>query len=98
MKKVFAFLVLAGLCATLMLTSPTPSAAKKDKLRKSQNKIENNYIVVLNSDVVGETGIFSIAQYIAEEMAATHNGKLKHVYKNALNGFASKCHPKTQSV
>ncbi len=93
MKKVFVFLVLTGLCAMLMLTSPTPSAAKKDKLLKSQNKIDNNYIVVLNQDVVGETGIYSIAQYIAEEMAATHNGKLKHVYKNALNGFAIEMSP-----
>ncbi|HEX6285063.1 MAG TPA: S8 family peptidase [Pyrinomonadaceae bacterium] len=88
MKKVFAFLAIASLCATFMLSAPVRSAARKDKIRKSQNKIENNYIVVLNSDVVGETGIFSIAQYIAEEMAATHNGKLKHVYKNSLNGFA----------
>lgn len=94
MKKVFAFLVLAGLCATFMFTSPVRSAAtKKDKIRKSQNKVENNYIVVLREDVVGETGIFSIAQYVAEEMAATHNGKLKHIYKNALNGFAVEMSP-----
>ena len=93
MKKVFAFLVLAGLCATLVLTSPVRSAAKKDKLRKSQNKIENNYIVVLNEAVVGETGLYSIAPYIAEEMALTHNGKLKHIYKNALNGFAIEMSP-----
>ncbi len=94
MKKVFAFLVLAGLCATFMFTSPVRSAAtKKDKIRKSQNKVENNYIVVLREDVVGETGIFSIAQYVAEEMAATHSGKLKHIYKNALNGFAIEMSP-----
>ena len=93
MKKVFAFLVLTGLCATLLLTYPAPSAAKKDKIRKSQNKIENNYIVVLNQDVVGETGTFSIAQYVAEEMAATHNAKLKHVYKNVFNGFAVEMTP-----
>jgi subtilisin family serine protease len=94
MKKVFAFLVLAGLCATFMFTTPVRSAAtRKDKIRKSQNKVENNYIVVLREDVVGETGIFSIAQYVAEEMAATHSGKLKHIYKNALNGFAIEMSP-----
>jgi subtilisin family serine protease len=93
MKKVFAFLVLTGLCATLMVTSPVPSAAKKDKLRKSQNKIENNYIVVLDNAVVGEEGAYSIAPYIAEELAATHKGKLKQVYKNALNGFAVEMSP-----
>jgi subtilisin family serine protease len=93
MKKVFAFLVLTGLCATLMVTSPVPGAAKKDKLRKSQNKIENNYIVVLDNAVVGEEGAYSIAPYIAEELAATHKGKLKQVYKNALNGFAVEMSP-----
>jgi subtilisin family serine protease len=92
MKKVFAFLILTGLCATLLFTSPVRSE-KKDKIRKSSHKIENNYIVVLDKAVVGEEGLYSIAPYIAEEMAATHNGKLKHVYKNALNGFAIEMSP-----
>ncbi len=92
MKKVFAFLVLTGLCATLLFTSPVRSE-KKDKIRKSSHKIENNYIVVLNDQVVGETGIYSIAPYIAEELAATHKGQLKQVYKNALNGFAIEMSP-----
>ena len=92
MKKVFAFLVLAGLCATFMFTSPVRSQ-KKDKIRKSSHKVENNYIVVLNDAVVGEKGLYSIAPYIAEELAATHRGKLKHVYKNALNGFAVEMSP-----
>ena len=87
MKKVFAFLVLAGLCATVLFTSPVRSQ-KKDKIRKSSHKIENNYIVVLNDAVVGEHGRFSIAPFVADELALTHKGKLKHVYQNALNGFA----------
>lgn len=87
MKKVFAFLVLAGLCATFLFTSPVRSQ-KKDKIRKSSHKIENNYIVVLNNAVVGEQGLYSIAPYIADELAITHKGKLKHVYQNAINGFA----------
>jgi subtilisin family serine protease len=87
MKKVFAFLVLAGLCSTVLFTSPVRSQ-KKDKIRKNSHKIENNYIVVLNNAVVGEQGLYSIAPYIAEELAITHKGKLKHVYQNALNGFA----------
>ena len=92
MKKVFAFLVLTGLCATLLFTSPVRSE-KKDKIRRNSHKIENNYIVVLNNAVVGEEGLYSIAPYIAEELAATHKGKLKHVYKNALNGFAVEMSP-----
>lgn len=92
MKKVFAFLVLAGLCATVLFTSPVRSQ-KKDKIRKSSHKIENNYIVVLNEAIVGERGRFSIAPYIADELALTHKGKLKHVYQNALNGFAIEMSP-----
>jgi len=66
MKKVFAFLVLAGLCATVLFTSPVRSQ-KKDKIRKNSHKIENNYIVVLDEAVVGERGRFSIAPYVADE-------------------------------
>lgn len=87
MKKLYALLVLAGLCATILFTSPVRSQ-KKDKLRKNAHKIENNYIVVLDDSVVGERGLYSIAPYIASEMAATHRGKLKHTYQNALNGFS----------
>ena len=87
MKKVFALVILAGLCTTVFLSSPVRSQ-RKDKLRKNPNKIENSYIVVLDDTIVGERGPFSIAPYIANEMAGTHRGKLKHVYQNALNGFA----------
>jgi subtilisin family serine protease len=92
MKKVFAFVVLAGLCATVLFTSPVRSQ-KKDKIRKNSHKIENNYIVVLNNAVVGEQGLYSIAPYVAAEMAGTHGGKLKHVYQNAINGFAIEMSP-----
>ena len=89
MKKFYAFLVLAGLCATMLISSPTRSQGQgKRKLRTNSHKIENNYIVVLDDDVIGERGAYSIAPYIANEMAATHRGNLKHVYQNALNGFS----------
>ena len=88
MRKIYALLVLAGICAVLVVTAPVRTEAKKDKLRKSANKIENSYIVVLDEDVVGERGLFSIAPYIASELATTHGGKLKNVYQHALNGFA----------
>jgi len=88
MKKVLAFLVLAGLSATVFFSSPASSQGRKDKLRKNANRIENNYIVVLDDSVVGEKGLFSIAPYIASELAGAHRGKIKHVYQHALNGFA----------
>jgi serine protease len=88
MKKLCAFLVLAALCITVLIASPARSQGNRNKLRKSSHKIENNYIVVLNDDVVGPRGLYSIAPYVAAEMAGTHRGQLKHVYQNALNGFA----------
>jgi subtilisin family serine protease len=92
MKKVFAFLIFAGLCTAVFLSAPVRSQ-KKEKLRTSPHKIENNYIVVLDDSVVGERGTFSIAPYIANEMAGNHRGKLKHIYQNALNGFAIEMSP-----
>lgn len=88
MKKVCAFLILVGLCAVVFLSSPPRSQGKNDKLRKNPNKIENSYIVVLNDSVIGERGRFSIAPYVASELAGTHRGNLKHVYQHAINGFA----------
>jgi len=93
MKKVLALVVFAGLCTLVFLSAPPAGKAKNDKLRKSANKIENSYIVVLNNAVVGEEGMFSIAPYIADELSNTFNGKLKHVYQNALNGFAVEMSP-----
>jgi len=88
MKKLCAFLVLAALCITVLIASPARSQGNRNKLRKNSHKIENSYIVVLNDDVVGARGLYSIAPYVAAEMAGTHRGQLKHVYQNALNGFA----------
>ena len=89
MRKIFALLVLTGLTAVIFVSADVPTTqAKKDKLRKSANKIENSYIVVLDDDVVGEKGLMSIAPYIASELSTKHNGKLTNVYQNALNGFS----------
>lgn len=88
MKKFCALLVLAGLCATILISSPARSQGRRNKLRSNPHKIENNYIVVLDDAVVGERGLYSIAPYVASEMAAVHRGNLKHVYQNALNGFS----------
>lgn len=88
MKKVAVFLTLALLCLMTFASDPTRSEGQKSKIHKKANKIENHYIVVLDEAVVGERGDYSIAEYIAEEMAINHRGKLKHVYKHALNGFA----------
>ncbi|HEY8225192.1 MAG TPA: S8 family peptidase [Pyrinomonadaceae bacterium] len=88
MKKFTAILILAGLTAVLFVSQPARSQGQKGKVRKNANKIENSYIVVLDDSVVGEKGLYSIASYIASDMATTYKGKLKHVYQHAINGFS----------
>ena len=88
MKKLALF-TLAALCGfALLATSPVSSQGWKEKVRKNSKKIENNYIVVFDDSVIGERGDNSIAGYMAEDMARNYHGKLKHVYKHALNGFS----------
>jgi subtilisin family serine protease len=89
MKKFAAFLVLAGLCAVTIIPGPARSQGRGNKLHRKANKIQNSYIVVLDDSVVGEKGLYSIAPYIADDMALTYHGKLKHVYQHAINGFAA---------
>src|SRR5688572_20676674 len=86
MKKIAALLVLIVLA--LMAFGSTRSQGRQDKLHRKANKIANQYIVVLDDAVVGERGAYSIAPYIAEDMASRHGGKVGHVYKHALNGFS----------
>ena len=94
MKKICALLIFAGLCGALFISSPTASSqGRSDKLHKNANRIENNYIVVLDDTWVGERGKFSIAPYIAAEMAGMHRGQLKHVFQHAINGFSVEMTP-----
>ncbi|MCM3903439.1 MAG: S8 family peptidase [Pyrinomonadaceae bacterium] len=88
MKKIAVFLAVAVLSLMIFVSSPMPSQAQKSRIHKNPNKIENQYIVVLDDAVVGEKGNYSIAPYIASEMAANYKGKIKHVYQHAINGFA----------
>ena len=88
MKKVVFLTIATLLCAVLFLNFPASSQGHKDKVRKSPKKIDNNYIVVLDNTVVGEQGDYSIAGYMADDMARIYNGKVKHVYKHAMNGFS----------
>jgi subtilisin family serine protease len=88
MKKLALFIVAALLGSILFVSSPVSSQGWKEKVRKNAKKIENNYIVVLDDSVIGERGEYSIADYMAEDMARNYRGKLKHVYKHAINGFS----------
>jgi subtilisin family serine protease len=88
MKKVVVFLAITVLCLMAFASRPTRSQSQKAGVRKNANKIQNHYIVVLDDDVVGPKGDYSISEYIANDVAANYRGKINHVYKHALNGFS----------
>jgi len=88
MKKLALALTLAVFTLMFFATTPTRSEGPKGKVQKKANKIQNSYIVMLDDSVVGEKGAYSIAPYVADDLALRHKGKIKHVYKNAINGFS----------
>ena len=88
MRKFVVVLAGAILCLMIFVSVPTHSQGPKGKLLRKANKIQDNYIVVLDDSVVGERGAYSIASFVANDMAARYRGKLKHIYQHALNGFA----------
>ena len=88
MKKLALLTVAALVGSVLLFNGPVNSQGWKEKVRKNAKRIPNNYIVVLDDAVIGERGENSIAGYMADDMARLYRGKLKHVYKHALNGFS----------
>jgi len=88
MKKIALILTVALFALMFFASVPTRSEGTRGKVRKTANKIQNSYIVMLDDAVVGEKGLYSISSYVADDLAARHSGKIKHVYKNAINGFA----------
>ena len=89
MRKIVVFAIaVLFCCGTIFLTGPVRSQGWKEKVRKNPRKIQNNYIVVLDEQVIGDRGENSIAGYMADDMAVRYKGKLKNVYKHALNGFS----------
>jgi subtilisin family serine protease len=73
---------LVALVCLLAIPVAFAGGPKKDKVHKAKNKIQNQYIVVLEdrSDDVAS---------IADELSVKHRGKIKHLYDKALKGFAA---------
>ena len=89
MRRIVVFAIAVLFCyGAIFVTGPVRSQGWKEKVRKHPRKIQNNYIVVLDDQVVGDRGENSIAGYMADDMAVRFRGKLKHVYKHAINGFS----------
>ena len=72
--KIFALLV-AVLASTGLASAQTPS-----KLRKTKDRLADRYVVVVRES--------SDPEAVGLEMANLFRGRLKHVYRGALRGFA----------
>jgi aqualysin 1 len=97
MRKSLLIFATLALCLTALLAANTPRARssaaparKGDKLHKKGAKaIKDNYVVVLDNLAAGEPGEFSQAQQITDVLVAAYGGKVKHLYKHAINGYAA---------
>jgi subtilisin family serine protease len=98
MRKLFTVIATVALCAAALVTSnvqglnPPARAEKPDKaakfLAKGKHAIPDQFIVVLDDAAAGLRGDFSMAGQVADVLTAAYGGKVKHLYKHALNGFA----------
>jgi subtilisin family serine protease len=96
MKRISALLVMAlALCAAAALTvAPTSKGrSQKTKIKKKARPVAGQYIVTLADWAAGERGENSFAKNLADDIVAQHGGRLKAVYKHALNGFTAELSP-----
>jgi subtilisin family serine protease len=67
-----------------------PQAADQARFHRHQNKIANNYIVVLDQDATGQDAdVAAIEAEVDALIAATATGRKQHVYAHALAGFSA---------
>jgi len=74
--------ILLSIRAVLIALPLFAGGPKDAKIKKAKNKIPDQYIVVLNSRLED-------VDAIADDMVKMNRGRLKHVYKSALKGFAA---------
>src|SRR4029453_7240197 len=67
------------LCAWALAAAVDGQSRPAD-IRRVARAIPDHYIVVLQSDVDADT--------VSREAAAPHQGRLRHVYRQALRGFS----------
>ena len=60
----------------------------EEKIKKSEGKIPNRYIVVFEEWAAGALGEESNAEALATEFAQVYEGKIDRVFKYSLNGFS----------
>jgi subtilisin family serine protease len=74
---------LIALVCLLVVPAVFAGGPKKDKIKKAKNKVEGQYIVVLEGRYAAD------AAAISDELVTKHRGRMKHFYDKALKGFAA---------
>jgi serine protease len=80
-----------ALLTLAFLAVATVASAGEEEIRvpKGARTVPDSYIVVLDDAAVGAEGISGLAiPQVADELARWHGGRVTHVYKRALRGFA----------
>ncbi|MBA3352880.1 MAG: protease inhibitor I9 family protein, partial [Blastocatellia bacterium] len=98
MRRSLIVTFILGVAAASLAIVAIVGLAQEEKLRKAEAPIPNRYIVVLEDSAAGELGESSIAEYVANDLAATYGGKIDQVYKHSLHGFSVELEPKQVEV
>ncbi len=72
----------------LVMISCLSLYAQGNKFKIVKNPVPNSYIVVLDEMAAGKLGENSYAQVLSNNLTALYGGKVKKVYKHAINGYS----------
>ena len=89
MKKItiLSLALAAGLLAVGTFL-PVKTSGQKSKFYTSSRPIQNQYIVVLNEDVVGRAATGIEVETEAQRLRADYGGELGKIYSSALKGYS----------
>ena len=89
MKKItiLSLALAAGLMAVGTFL-PVKTSGQKSKFYTSSRPIQNQYIVVLNEDVVGRAATGIEVETEAQRLRADYGGELGKIYSSALKGYS----------
>jgi len=89
MRKLLLFLFsIPFAMAPAALNAQSESPEIREKFRKVQDAVRNQYIVLLSENAAGPRGPLSRAPRVAAELEAAYRGEILHIYTHALNGFS----------
>ncbi|HWS90724.1 MAG TPA: S8 family peptidase [Pyrinomonadaceae bacterium] len=97
MKRISVFVAAALLLCVAIALSVAPASSGqgqgRSKVKKKERPVAGQYIVTLADWAAGERGESSFAPTLAADLVGLHRGRLKQVFKHALNGFAAELTP-----